>query len=452
MALFDTADVAAAVQARAKREAQAMRKLGDHPHVVSVLDTGEEDGNPFIVSEYMPGGDVESLLAAEGGSIEAERAAGIAADVTRALEHAHARGIVHRDLKPANIWLDDDGAARLGDFGLATTEGRSRVSGGNLVGTVAYLPPEQALGDTSGPESDLYSLGALLYEMLTGQPPFAGDDAVSIISQHLHADPVPPSRHEPGVPQALDRVVLELLAKRGEDRPDGAAAVRDSLEAALAEEPAAEVQRRASRQPARPARRRRLRRARARDRAAARGGGRRPRRQRRPAAAGRRARDRQDPNVRGARHLRAGQRRPGLLGPLPRGRGRAGLLALGAGDPRLRARRRPRGDGLADGRRRRRDRPARARGGGAPRHRAGRSLRERGGALPPLRLGRELPGRRRTRPADGPLPRRPALGRRALAAAAQARRRRDRLIGPADRRHLPRRRARPPPSAGPGAG
>ena len=110
MALFDTEDVAAAVQARAKREAQAMRKLGDHPHVVSVLDTGEEDGNPFIVSEYMPGGDVESLLAAEGGSLEVERAVGIAADVTRALEHAHARGIVHRDLKPANVWLDDDGA------------------------------------------------------------------------------------------------------------------------------------------------------------------------------------------------------------------------------------------------------------------------------------------------------------------------------------------------------
>ena len=240
VALFDTEDVAAAVQARAKREAQAMRKLGDHPHVVSVLDTGEESGNPFIVSEYMPGGDVESLLAAEGGSIEPERAAGIAADVTRALEHAHARGIVHRDLKPANVWLDDDGAARLGDFGLATTEGRSRVSGGNLVGTVAYLPPEQALGDTSGPESDLYSLGALLYEMLTGQPPFAGDDAVSIISQHLHADPVPPSSHDPAVPQALDRVVLSLLAKRGEDRPEGAAAVRDSLLAALAEEPSAE--------------------------------------------------------------------------------------------------------------------------------------------------------------------------------------------------------------------
>src|SRR3954464_8323680 len=105
VALFDTEGVAAAVQARARREAEAMRKLGDHPHVVSVLDSGEAEGSPFIVSEYMPGGEVESLLAAEGGQLDVERAVAIATDVTRALEHAHSRGIVHRDLKPANVWL-----------------------------------------------------------------------------------------------------------------------------------------------------------------------------------------------------------------------------------------------------------------------------------------------------------------------------------------------------------
>src|SRR5919106_5134622 len=197
VALYDTAGVGAAIQARARREAEAMRKLGDHPHIVTVLDAGEDDGNPFIVSRYMPGGDVEGLLAAAGRRLEVRRAVDIAADVTRALEHAHACGVVHRDLKPANVWIDDDGHARLGDFGLATTEARSRVSGGTLVGTVAYLPPEQALGEAAAPGSDLSSLGALLYEMLTGQPPFPGDDAVSIISQHLHADPVPPSRHKP---------------------------------------------------------------------------------------------------------------------------------------------------------------------------------------------------------------------------------------------------------------
>ncbi len=240
VAIFDTAGVGEAVQARARRQAQAMGKLGDHPHVVSVLGTGEEGGNPFIVSEYMPGGDVEGLLAAEGGRLDVPRAVEIATDVCRALEHAHARGIVHRDLKPANVWLDDNGRARLGDFGLATTEGRSRVSGGVVVGTVAYLPPEQAVGEPSGPESDLYSLGALLYEMVTGQPPFPGDDAVSIISQHLHVDPVPPSRHNPDVPEALDRVVLGSLAKSRQDRPASAAEVREALAAALAEPPARE--------------------------------------------------------------------------------------------------------------------------------------------------------------------------------------------------------------------
>src|SRR4051794_15715885 len=240
VALFDTEGVGASIQARARREAEAMRKLGDHPQVVPVLDTGEDAGNPFIVSSYMPGGDVESLLAAAGGRLDVERAVEIAADVTRALEHAHARGIVHRDLKPANVWIDDDGRARLGDFGLATTEARARVSGGTLVGTVAYLPPEQALGEAGGPKSDIYSLGALFYEMLTGQPPFPGDDAVSIISQHLHTDPVPPSRHNSEVPEALDRAVLRLLAKRPEDRPANAKDARELILAALTEQPAEE--------------------------------------------------------------------------------------------------------------------------------------------------------------------------------------------------------------------
>jgi eukaryotic-like serine/threonine-protein kinase len=240
VALFDTEGVGASIQARARREAEAMRKLGDHAHLVTVLDTGEDAGNPFIVSRYMPGGDVQGLLTAAGGRLEVERAVEIAADVTRALEHAHARGIVHRDLKPANVWIDDDGRARLGDFGLATTEARARVSGGTLVGTVAYLPPEQALGEAGGPKSDLYSLGALLYEMLSGQPPFPGDDAVSIISQHLHADPVPPSRHNPEVPEALDRAVTTLLAKRPEDRPADATEARELMLAALTEQPVEE--------------------------------------------------------------------------------------------------------------------------------------------------------------------------------------------------------------------
>jgi class 3 adenylate cyclase len=239
VSVYDTEGMEETVLARSRREAQAMRRLGEHPHIVSVYDAGEEDGRPYVASRFMPGGAVETLLeGADGRRLSVERALEIAADVCRALEHAHARGIVHRDLKPAHVWLAGDGGARLGDFGLAATDQRSREAvEGMLVGTVAYLPPEQALGRASDSRSDLYSLGALMYEMLTGQPPFPGDDAVAIITQHLNAAPVPPSRHAPEVPAAVDRLVLRLLAKAPGDRPASAGEVRHELEA-LASAPA----------------------------------------------------------------------------------------------------------------------------------------------------------------------------------------------------------------------
>ena len=234
VAVFETEGVEETVLARARREAQAMGRLGEHPHIVSVYDTGEEAGRPYIVSRYLPGGDVEGQLEAHPDRrLPVDRAVRIAVDVCRALEHAHARGIVHRDIKPVNVWLDENESARLGDFGLAATDRRSREAvEGMLVGTVAYLPPEQALGRASDPRSDLYSLGALLYEMLAGQPPFDGDDAVAIISQHLNAEPVAPSRHRSEVPRALDEVVLRLLAKSPDERPESAAVARAQLESA----------------------------------------------------------------------------------------------------------------------------------------------------------------------------------------------------------------------------
>jgi eukaryotic-like serine/threonine-protein kinase len=242
VAVFDTEGVEATIVARARREAQAMSRLGDHPHIVAVEDSGEDEGRPYLVSPYLEGGDVEQLLeGAPGRRVDVERAVAIATDLLRALDHAHSCNIVHRDIKPANVWLDAEGTARLGDFGLAATDTRSREAvQGMLVGTVAYLPPEQALGRASDPRSDLYSLGCLLYEMLTGQPPFEGDDAVTIIGQHVNATPVAPSRHRPEVSQALDDFVLRLLAKAPEDRPDGAAGALAELEAAASapDEPA----------------------------------------------------------------------------------------------------------------------------------------------------------------------------------------------------------------------
>src|SRR6266511_3056370 len=129
----------------------------------------------------------------------------IADQVCQALEYAHAKGIVHRDLKPGNVWLTADGTAKLGDFGLAVALDRSRLTqAGMMVGTVSYMPPEQATGGEVSARSDLYSLGCMLYEMVTGRPPFVGDESVAIITQHLNAPPVAPSWHVPDLPVALE--------------------------------------------------------------------------------------------------------------------------------------------------------------------------------------------------------------------------------------------------------
>jgi TolB-like protein len=210
-----------------------MAKLGDHPHIVTVYDIGDEGEQPFIVSQYMAGGDVQALLeAAPANRLPLEQVIRIADHVCQALEYVHERGFIHRDLKPANVWLMPDGVAKLGDFGLAITPGRARLTmPGTMVGTVVYMAPEQALGHQHDARTDLYALGAMLYELATGRPPFVGDDAVAITSQHINAAPEPPSLHNPEVPRSLDALVLRLLAKRSQDRPASAAAVREALRA-----------------------------------------------------------------------------------------------------------------------------------------------------------------------------------------------------------------------------
>ena len=208
-----------------------MGRLSGHPHIVTIYDVGEEDGQPYIVSEYMAGGDVEALIAAaENHQLDLERALAIADHVAQALEHAHADGVVHRDVKPGNIWLAEDGTAKLGDFGLAFAASDSRMTTeGTMLGTVAYMPPEQALGNAATPQSDLYSLGCALYEMVVGRPPFVGDDAVTVISQHLNTAPVAPSWNRADCPSALEELIETLLAKAPEDRPDAATTVRAEL-------------------------------------------------------------------------------------------------------------------------------------------------------------------------------------------------------------------------------
>lgn len=234
---------------RVRLEALAMGRLAGHPNVVTVYDASEEGGAPYIVEEYLEGGTVADVLArSPDRRLPVERAVRIAADVCAALEYAHGRGVVHRDLKPSNVWLAADGTAKLGDFGLvaalrpsASTTFAKLTEEGMMVGTIAYLAPEQALGHSPDPRADLYSFGAVLYELVTGGPPFAGDDALAIITQHLRTPPVAPAWRNPEVPAPLDALIVALLAKDPADRPQSAVEVGEAL-AALA----APVRRRAS--------------------------------------------------------------------------------------------------------------------------------------------------------------------------------------------------------------
>ena len=232
-ALIKTEGLDEAGRSRISREAQAMGRLGSHPHIVTVFDLGQEQDQPYMVTELMGGGDVEGLI--EGATdhrIPLQEAIGIAQQVCQGLEFAHGRGIIHRDLKPGNVWLTENGTAKIGDFGLAVALDRSRLTTeGMMVGTVSYMPPEQAMGGEVTPRSDLYALGAMLYEMVTGRPPFLGDDSVAIIGQHINTPPVAPTWHNGQCPRPLDALILRLLAKNPSERPESASDVLSALDA-----------------------------------------------------------------------------------------------------------------------------------------------------------------------------------------------------------------------------
>jgi predicted ATPase len=194
----------------------------------------------------MPGGDVEGLIEkAPEHRLPIEQAVGIAKAVCRGLEYAHSKGIIHRDIKPGNVWLSADGTAKIGDFGLALAVDLSRLTQpGMMVGTVTYMPPEQAMGGKVTAKADIYSLGAMLYEMVTGRPPFVGDDSIAIIGQHINTPPVSPTWHRADLPPALETLTLQLLEKDPEKRPESAAVVLQALEAIEAgkiKEPSREV-------------------------------------------------------------------------------------------------------------------------------------------------------------------------------------------------------------------
>ena len=232
-ALIKTEKLDDASRSRVSREARAMGRLGDHPNIVAIYDMGDHEGQPYIVIPVMPGGDVESIIEkAPEHRLPLDKALDIAKAVCRGLEFAHSKGIIHRDIKPGNIWLSADGTAKIGDFGLALAVDLSRLTQpGMMVGTVTYMPPEQAMGGKVTNKADLYSLGAMLYEMVTGRPPFVGDDSVAIIGQHINTPPVSPTWHRADLPPALETLILQLLEKDPEKRPESAAVVLQALEA-----------------------------------------------------------------------------------------------------------------------------------------------------------------------------------------------------------------------------
>ena len=229
---------------RFRREARNAASLS-HPNIVPVYDGGKaENGTPYIAMEYMAGGTLGERIEREG-KLDAPEAAAIALQIARALREAHRRGVVHRDVKPHNIFLAEypasfsavpegisSGAVKVGDFGIARAAEATTMTESNLIlGTPRYLSPEQAKGDAVGPKSDLYSLGVILYQMITGRVPFDDEDPIAITMKHVSEPPPPPKETNPGIPEEMNALVLRLLSKDPEDRhKDAAELIRDLKE------------------------------------------------------------------------------------------------------------------------------------------------------------------------------------------------------------------------------
>ncbi|WP_431818027.1 Stk1 family PASTA domain-containing Ser/Thr kinase [Gordonia jacobaea] len=224
---------------RFRREAQNAAKL-NHPTIVQVFDTGESetpDGPlPFIVMEYVDGETLRDVLRANG-PVSPRQAMTWMADVAAAMDFSHRNGIVHRDMKPANVMIDKAGAVKVMDFGIAraisdSTSTMTQTS--TVMGTAQYLSPEQARGIKVDPRSDIYSMGCVLFELMTGEPPFTGDSPVAVAHQHVHEDPPWPSSIRPEIPRELDSVVLKAMSKNKENRYQSAAELRADLIRVLA--------------------------------------------------------------------------------------------------------------------------------------------------------------------------------------------------------------------------
>ncbi|MER7541907.1 Stk1 family PASTA domain-containing Ser/Thr kinase [Spirillospora sp. NPDC127506] len=231
-------------QARFRREAQSAASL-NHPSVIAVYDTGEDmigdTSIPYIVMEYVDGSTLRDLLR-ENRALLPEKALEITDGILRALDYSHRGGIVHRDIKPANVMLTRQHEVKVMDFGIARAMADSAATmtqTAQVIGTAQYLSPEQARGERVDARSDIYSTGCVLYELLTGKPPFTGDSPVAIAYQHVREEPVPPSQVDPQIPQWADAIVLKAMAKDADHRYQSATEFRQEIQRVLQGQPVA---------------------------------------------------------------------------------------------------------------------------------------------------------------------------------------------------------------------
>jgi len=218
---------------RFRREARAVAQLA-HPNIVTVIDRGEQDGRQFIVFEYIDGENLKQVVNREG-ALPVREAVELTIQVARALGFAHERGIVHRDVKPQNVILGEDGRAKVTDFGIARSLDVDGVTQtGTVVGTSDYIAPEQAQGRQVDAQTDVYSLGVVLYELLTGEVPYDGDNFVAVAMQHVHQPAPSVLDRRPDCPPRLDLVVQRAMAKEPDDRHDSMADLVDDLQGSLA--------------------------------------------------------------------------------------------------------------------------------------------------------------------------------------------------------------------------